>query len=73
MIKHLKHQCTCNDCGKTFFLDDVDWCIHHQTLGVGTKECPPQCHSCICHGVTVEQIQARFDKYCISWDDDESC
>ena len=56
-----KHQCVCNDCGLTFFLDDVDWCIHKQTLGTGTKECP-QCHSCICHGETVEEIQARFDR-----------
>lgn len=51
----------CNDCGLTFFLDNADWCIHEQTLGIGTKECP-QCHSCICHGETAEEIQARFDR-----------
>lgn len=55
----IKHQTHCNDCGCTFFLEDAAWCIHKQTIGTGTKECP-QCHSCICHGETQDQIQQRF-------------
>jgi len=55
----IKHQCTCSDCNNTFFLEDADWCVHYKTIGVGTKECP-QCHKCICHGNTVEEIQDRF-------------
>lgn len=55
-----KHQVKCNDCGLIHFLEDAEWCIHKHTLGIGTKECP-QCHNCICHGETADQIQARFD------------
>lgn len=55
----IKHQCICSDCGYTFFLEDAKWCIHYKTTGIGTKECP-QCHSCICHGETAEQIQDHF-------------
>ena len=57
----IKHQVTCNDCGSTHFLEDAEFCIHHHTLGIGTKECP-QCHNCICHGETSDQIQERFDR-----------
>ena len=57
----IKHQVTCNDCGSTYFLEDALWCIHYFTLDIGTKECP-QCHNCICHGETTDQIQARFDR-----------
>lgn len=56
----LKHQTKCNDCGFEFFLEDADWCIHYYTTGKGTKECP-QCHNCICHGQTSDEIQTRFD------------
>lgn len=55
-----KHQTKCNDCGKEFFLEDADCCIHKLTDGIGTKECP-QCHNCICHGQTSDTIQKRFD------------
>lgn len=55
-----KYQTKCNDCGLVFYLDDADWCIHRETIGKGSKECP-QCHSCICHGETVYQIESRFD------------
>ncbi len=61
MGKVIKHQVTCRDCGFTSFLEDSDWCIHYITLKIGTKECP-QCHNCICHGETPDQIQERFDK-----------
>lgn len=56
----IKNQVKCNDCGLIHFLEDAEWCIHHFTLGIGTKQCP-QCHNCICHGETADQIQARFD------------
>lgn len=55
-----KHQTTCNDCSNTFILEDAEWCIHRETVGKGSKECP-QCHNCICHGETYDQIQSRFD------------
>lgn len=54
------HQTTCNDCGFTFYLESADWCIHYYTeSNIGTKECP-QCHNCICHGQTTDEIQQRF-------------
>jgi hypothetical protein len=55
----IKHQVKCNDCGLVYFLEDAQYCIHKTTLGIGTKECP-QCHNCICHGETADQIQERF-------------
>lgn len=58
-IEMIKHQVRCNDCGLTYFLEDAEYCIHKATCGIGTKECP-QCHSCICHGETTDQIQQRF-------------
>lgn len=61
----LKHQVICSDCGNTSFLEDAEWCIHKLTLGIGTKECP-QCHGCICHGETVDQIQERFNNNILS-------
>lgn len=57
----IKHQVTCNGCGFVSFLEDSDYCIHQETLGIGTKECP-QCHNCICHGESKDQIEARFDR-----------
>lgn len=54
----IKHQTQCRDCGMKFFLEDAEWCIHAYTLKKGTKECP-QCHNCICHGETVDQINDR--------------
>ena len=57
----IKHQCTCNDCKKDFFLEDALWCVHKKTAGIGTKACP-NCGTCICHGETAEEIQARFDR-----------
>lgn len=57
----IKHQCVCSECGKSFFLEDAKWCIHKKNLGIGTKECP-HCRSCICHGNTVPEIQARFNR-----------
>lgn len=57
----IKHSCRCNDCKKKFFLEDAKWCKHKKELGIGTKQCP-SCGSCICHGETVEEIQARFDR-----------
>jgi hypothetical protein len=54
-----KHQTRCNDCGYTFFLEDANYCIHYHTTSWGTKECP-QCHNCICHGETADQIKTRF-------------
>lgn len=56
-----KHLCKCNDCKKEFFIEDAKWCKHKQKLGIGTKACP-NCGSCICHGETVEEIEARFDR-----------
>lgn len=55
----IKNQTQCNGCGKKFFLEDAEWCIHYYTLNKGTKECP-QCHDCICHGESLDQIQDRF-------------
>lgn len=55
----IKHQCTCSECGLTFFLEDAEWCEHYKNLGTGTKECPA-CRECICHGDTIEQIRQRF-------------
>lgn len=57
----LKHSCRCNDCKQEFFLEDAEWCKHQLELGIGTKECP-NCGTCICHGETPEEIQARFDR-----------
>lgn len=57
----IKHKCRCNDCKKEFFLEDALWCRHKRECGIGTKQCP-NCHTCICHGETTEQIQARFDR-----------
>jgi len=54
-----KHQCKCNDCGLEYFLEDSVYCIHQSTLGIGSHECP-QCHNCICHGQTRDQIEVRF-------------
>jgi hypothetical protein len=56
-----KTQVKCNDCGLIYFIEDADWCIHYNTCEIGTKSCP-QCHNCICHGETKDQIQARFTR-----------
>lgn len=55
----VKHLVKCNDCGFKYFLEDANYCIHKSTLGIGSYECP-QCHNCICHGETKDQIEARF-------------
>ena len=57
----IKHQCRCNDCKKEFFLEDALWCKHKSKVDIGTKACP-NCGTCICHGETAEEIQARFDR-----------
>lgn len=55
-----KHLTKCSDCGREFYLEDVEWCIHALTMGLGSKECP-QCHGCICNGETEDAIESRFD------------
>lgn len=55
-----KLQIRCNDCGFKFFAEDTEYCIHHKTEGIGSKECP-QCHNCICHGQTADEIFDRFN------------
>lgn len=57
--KPVKYQTKCKDCNFKFLLDDGIPCIHQLTLGIGSFECP-QCHNCICHGETIDQISYRF-------------
>ncbi len=54
-----KTQATCHDCNEPFILEDAkDW-RHYEKCGIGSAECP-NCYSCIRHGETAEEIEARF-------------
>lgn len=57
----IKHKCRCNDCKQEFFIEDAPWCKHKDELGIGTKQCP-NCGTCICHGETINEIEARFHR-----------
>lgn len=54
-----EHTAVCSECKKEFVLESAKWCNHYINLGIGSLLCP-HCNTCICHGETEDEIQARF-------------